>query len=86
MVDFQDLSMGTFGTPKPAVRCIGRVPALLGKCANELQQLVALEPDDLAVGGIDEGKPEAIETNSPLMESPGVAPELTPFGGRGRAG
>ena len=86
MVDFQGLSVGTSGTPKPAVRCIGRAPALIGKCEEELQGLVALEPDDLAVGGIDEGKPEAIETNSPLMESPGVAPELTPFGGRGRAG
>jgi len=86
MVDFQGLSIGTSGTAKPAVLCIGRVPALVGKCEEELQRLVALEPDDLAVRGIDEGKPEAIETNSPPMESPGVAPELTPFERRGRPG
>jgi len=35
--------MGTSGTPKPAVRCIGRVPALVGKCEEEFQQLVILQ-------------------------------------------
>lgn len=43
MVDFQDISIGTSGTPKPAVLCIGRVPALVGKCEEEPQRLVILQ-------------------------------------------